>query len=220
VHIGSQLLDLKATRKAILIMGALARKTKLPLEFLDVGGGLGVPYHPDEVKKVPAIADYMKLVHEALEEGYFQHFKKRPATRVAFEPGRRIIAQTGALVMSVLRTKLSEKERFMMVDGGMNDFMRPTLYGAFHALVPVKKSSAKAVPTHVVGPICETSDCFATGRPLPPLKPSELLVLADTGAYGYSMGSNYNLRGRPAELLVNGDDVRVINKAQPYEELR
>lgn len=221
VHIGSQLLDLKATKKAIHVLGTLARKLPHPPEFLDVGGGLGVAYHPKEMIKLPSIATYMALVAQSLEESFFAHYKKRPTTRVAFEPGRRIVAQTGVLVMSVLRTKVSEKERFMVVDGGMNDFMRPTLYDAFHALLPVKKTSSKAIPTHVVGPICETSDCFATGRPMPPLKSGELLVLADAGAYGYSMGSNYNLRGRPAELLLTGEgDVRVINPAQAYEELR
>lgn len=221
IHIGSQLLDLKATKKAIMIMGELARKLPNTPEFLDVGGGLGVAYHPSEVAKLPAIADYMKLVSDALEKSFFSHYKQRPETRVAFEPGRRIVAQTGVLVMSVLRTKVSEKERFMIVDGGMNDFMRPTLYDAFHALVPVKKPVGKGVPTHVVGPICETSDCFATGRPMPKMKNGELLVLSDTGAYGYSMGSNYNLRGRPAELLVSGEgEIKVINPAQSYDELR
>lgn len=224
VHIGSQLLDLKATEEAIKVMGTLARKLSPdPIEFLDVGGGLGVAYHPDEVKKLPAISDYMKIVARALESSYYSHFKTKPQTRVVFEPGRRIIAKAGFFVMSVLRQKVSEDQRFMIVDGGMNDFMRPSLYDAYHGLLAVDepKTNAKKIPTHVVGPICETSDCFGHHRPMPPLKTGDKVVLADTGAYGFSMGSNYNLRGKPLELLVTGKkNVKVINKAQKYKELK
>lgn len=222
VHIGSQLLDLKATENAIMTMGSLAVSLKTPLEFLDVGGGLGVAYHPDEQKKLPATSEYMKRVAQALEKSYYTKFKTRPQTRVVFEPGRRIIAKAGFFVMSVLRQKVSEDQRFVIVDGGMNDFMRPSLYDAFHDLVPVKKpKTSKKVASHIVGPICETSDCFGHHRPLPPLKNGDLIVLADAGAYGFSMGSNYNLRGKPAELLVSGTGkIDLINKAQTYEELK
>ncbi len=224
VHIGSQLLDLKATADAIKVMGSLSRKLpQKTLEFLDVGGGLGVAYHPDEAKKLPTTAAYMKVVARALEESYYSHFKLRPKTRVVFEPGRRIVAKAGFFVMSVLRQKISEDQRFLIVDGGMNDFMRPSLYDAYHGLVTVDepKKTAKKLPTHVVGPICETSDCFGHHRPMPPLKTDDKIVLADTGAYGFSMGSNYNLRGKPLELLVTGKkSIKVINKAQKYKELK
>jgi diaminopimelate decarboxylase len=221
VHIGSQLLDLKATKDAIITMGTLARKLPHVLEFLDVGGGLGVAYHPDEAKKLPSTEKYMSLVASALHEAYFKHFKTTPETRVVFEPGRRIVAKAGFFVMSVLRQKVSEDQRFLIVDGGMNDFMRPSLYDAFHDLIPVKEAKGKKLPTHVVGPICESSDCFAHGRPMPTLKTGDLVVLSDAGAYGFSMGSNYNLRGKPTELLVTGEGkVKVVNVAQSYEELR
>ncbi len=222
VHIGSQLLDLKATKTAIEVMGALATKLPQQPEFLDVGGGLGVAYHPDELKKLPATADYMSTVAKALEASYYSKFRSRPATRVVFEPGRRIVAKAGFFVMRVLRRKISEDQRFVIVDGGMNDFMRPSLYDAYHGLVPARRStSTKKYPTHVVGPICETSDCFAHHRPLPDLKAQDLLVLCDTGAYGHSMASNYNLRGKPAEVLITGEsEIRLINPAQRYEELR
>ena len=221
VHIGSQLLDLKATAKAIKIMGELARKLPVTLEFLDVGGGLGIAYQAEEHKKVPAIADYMKIVAKSLHESYYSHFKTHPGTRVVFEPGRRIVAKTGVFVMKVLRQKVSDDQRFVIVDGGMNDMMRPAVYGAYHELIPVKKPvGSKKLDTHVVGPICESTDCFAHCM-MPPLKSGDLLVLADAGAYGYSMGSNYNLRGRPLELLVTGEnEVRIINQVQSYEELR
>lgn len=217
IHIGSQLLDLKATKKAIAALCDVALKTKAPLEFLDVGGGLGVDYHPTETAKLPSIETYMKLVATTLEQSFYQKTDLEP--RVVFEPGRRIIAKAGIFVMKVLRNKVSENNRFVIVDGGMNDFMRPSLYGAYHGLTPVKEAKATE-KCHVVGPICETSDCFGSDRLLPKLKADDLLVLEDTGAYGYSMGSNYNLRGRPLELLIkkNGK-IKVINKAQDYREL-
>ncbi len=217
IHIGSQLLDLKATEKAIVKLCEAALLMPNNLEFLDVGGGLGVDYHPDETKKMPGIQTYMDLVHKIFEKHYYA-YRSKPI-RAVFEPGRKISAKAGILVMSVLRNKVSEDNNFLIVDGGMNDFMRPSLYGAFHDLVPVKKAAAKK-SYHVVGPICETSDCFGSGRKLPIMKPDDLIVLADTGAYGYSMGSNYNLRGRPTEVLVqtNGK-LTVVNKAQSYEDL-
>jgi diaminopimelate decarboxylase len=224
VHIGSQLLDLKATQDAIMVMGELARKLpQSDLEFLDVGGGLGVAYHPDELQKLPTTAKYMKVVSDALDKSYYKHFKVKPSTRVVFEPGRRIIAKAGFFVMSVLRQKISDDQRFLIVDGGMNDFMRPSLYDAYHGLLTFKEvtEKKKLVPTHVVGPICETSDCFGHHRLLPVLKTGDKIILTDTGAYGFSMGSNYNLRGKPLELLVTGKkDVQIINKAQKYEDLK
>ncbi len=217
VHIGSQLLDLKATGQAIKRLSEIALKTNIPLEFLDVGGGLGVDYHPDESKRMPQISEYMNLVAKHLQQHFYSKTDLRP--RVVFEPGRRIVAKAGIFVMSVLRNKVSENNHFLIVDGGMNDFMRPAIYGAYHGLMPVKEAKNE-VRCHVVGPICETTDCFASDRDLPKLKSGDHLVLADTGAYGYSMGSNYNLRGRPLELLVKKNkELKVVNKPQKYEEL-
>jgi diaminopimelate decarboxylase len=217
VHIGSQLLDLKATKKAIIKLSEVALATKSPLEFLDVGGGLGVDYHPDESEKLPAITDYMSLVASTLNKSFYSKTELRP--RVIFEPGRRIVAKAGIFVMKVLRNKVSENNHFVIVDGGMNDFMRPSLYGAYHGLLTVKEGRADQV-CHVVGPICETSDCFGSNRLMPPMKSGDLLVLCDTGAYGFSMGSNYNLRGRPLELLIDRKKkLKIVNKAQAYEEL-
>lgn len=217
VHIGSQLLDLKATKKALAIMCDVALKTKQPLEFLDVGGGLGVDYHPDETKRLPQISDYMTLVSDALNKHFYEKSDLKP--RVVFEPGRRIVAKAGIFVMKVLRNKVSEDNHFVIVDGGMNDFMRPSLYGAYHGLLPVKESKATTT-CHIVGPICETTDCFASNRLMPVLKSGDLLVILDTGAYGFSMGSNYNLRGRPTEVLVSKNkQLKIVNKAQDYSEL-
>lgn len=217
VHIGSQLLDLKATKKAVVKLCEVALKTKQPVEFLDVGGGLGVDYHPDESKKLPMISDYMRIIAETLNKNFYAKTDLRP--RVVFEPGRRIIAKAGIFVMKVLRNKISENNHFVIVDGGMNDFMRPSLYGAYHGLMPVKEGKATE-PCHIVGPICETTDCFGSNRLMPPLANGDLLVLLDTGAYGFSMGSNYNLRGRPLELLIGKNKkLKVVNKAQDYSDL-
>jgi diaminopimelate decarboxylase len=218
IHIGSQLLDLKATKKAIMKLSEVALKTKAPLEFLDVGGGLGVDYHPDESRKLPSISDYMNLVSSTLNKSFYSKSEHRP--RVVFEPGRRIIAKAGIFVMKVIRNKISENNHFVIVDGGMNDFVRPSLYSAYHELLPLKQGKAE-IPCHIVGPICETSDCFGSNRLMPPLRSGDYLVLCDTGAYGYSMGSTYNLRGRPQELLLSKNQkLKVINKAQNYKELR
>ncbi|MGE3608490.1 MAG: diaminopimelate decarboxylase [Bacteriovoracaceae bacterium] len=217
VHIGSQLLDLRATKRAVKKLCEVAVKINLPLEFLDVGGGLGVDYHPDESHKLPSLDHYMKLIAQTIKVNYPNDKNHRP--RIVFEPGRRIVAKAGIFVMSVLRNKVSENNHFLIVDGGMNDFMRPSLYGAYHGLIPVKEAKATK-NCSVVGPICETSDCFGENRLLPPMKAGELLILKDTGAYGFSMGSNYNLRGRPLELLVQKNKkIRVINKSQKYHEL-
>jgi diaminopimelate decarboxylase len=218
IHIGSQLLDLSATKKAIVRLCEVALQTHSQLEFLDVGGGLGVDYHPDESAKLPSVDTYMQLVADTLEKHFYAKSQLRP--RVVFEPGRRIVARAGIFVMSVIRNKCSEDNRFVIVDGGMNDFMRPSLYEAYHGILPVIKAPQTEL-SHVVGPICETSDCFGSGRKLPKLQSGDLLVLQDTGAYGYSMGSNYNLRGRPLELLVKQKSlkIKIINKAQAYPEL-
>lgn len=217
IHIGSQLLDLKATKKAIQRLCEVGLKTGEPLEFLDVGGGLGIDYHPSETKKLPTIESYMQIVAETLNKHFYSKSELKP--NVVFEPGRRITGKAGIFVMKVLRNKVSEDNLFVVVDGGMNDVMRPSLYGAFHDLIPVKEAKATK-SSHVVGPICETSDCFGSGRMLPPMKAGDLMILKDAGAYGYSMGSNYNLRGRPLELLLDKKKkLKVINKAQDYSEL-
>jgi diaminopimelate decarboxylase len=217
IHIGSQLLDLKATKKALITLCDVAFKTKAPLEFLDAGGGLGVDYHPSEKQRLPSIETYMKLVAKTLDDHFYKKSDLKP--RVVFEPGRRIVAKAGIFVMQVLRNKISEDNHFVIVDGGMNDFMRPSLYGAYHGVIPVKEAKA-TTNCHVVGPICETSDCFGSDRKLPALKGGDLLVLQDTGAYGYSMGSNYNLRGRPAEVLISKKNkLKLINKGQDYKDL-
>lgn len=212
IHIGSQLTDLSATKEAIKILCETANKLKTPLEFIDVGGGLGVNYKRDEIV-APSVKTYMELVSKTIAENL--NYK----VKVVFEPGRRISASSGYFVTSVLRSKTSEDCQFLIVDGGMNDFVRPSLYDAYHEIYPSRQSTKK-IKMDIVGPICETADCFAHNRFLPKLKTDDFIVIADTGAYGFTMSSNYNLRSRPIELLITKNQrIKLINKRQKLEEL-
>lgn len=206
VHIGSQLTELEASLEAFEKLSACANSLDHNLEFLDVGGGLGVNYAGDEA---PGIDAYMDIVKKGLASAKPQ--------KVIFEPGRRIVAQSGMLVTSVIRNKKSEDCHFLIVDGGMNDFVRPSLYGAFHEIYEGIRSEEK-VKTDIVGPICETADCFGESRSLSPLKAGDLLIISHTGAYGYSMASHYNLRKKPIELMIGKNhQIEVVNNQIGYE---
>lgn len=206
VHIGSQLTELEASREAFEKLAACANSLDHDLEFLDVGGGLGVNYAGDEA---PGIDAYMKVVKEGLSAA--------GPKKVVFEPGRRIVAQSGMLVTSVIRNKKSEDCHFLIVDGGMNDFVRPSLYGAYHEIYEGIRTEHK-VKTDIVGPICETADCFGESRELSEMVSGDLLAISHTGAYGYSMASHYNLRKKPIELMIDKDHrIKVINNQIGYE---
>lgn len=206
VHIGSQLTELEASLEAFKKLADCANALPQELDFLDVGGGLGVNYAGDEA---PGIMDYMNIVKEGL--------KSANPKKVVFEPGRRIVAQSGMLITSVIRNKSSEECNFLIVDGGMNDFVRPSLYGAFHEIYEGTTSTNK-IKTDIVGPICETADCFGESRNLAKMHMGDLLAISHTGAYGYSMASHYNLRKKPIELLINEDNkIEVINEQIGYE---
>lgn len=191
VHIGSQLTELGATGEAVKALCHCAKKLPFKLKFLDVGGGLGVNYEKDN--KAPELSDYMALIKENIELDY--------PVEVVFEPGRRIAASAGVFLSKVIRTKKSEDCRFLIIDGGMNDFARPSLYQAYHEIYPGIESD-KTFSTDIVGPICETADCFGESRMMPELKSGDFIAIADTGAYGFSMSSNYNMREKPKEVLL------------------
>jgi len=214
VHIGSQLLDFEATGKAVERACKLLREIDQPFHFLDVGGGLGVDYAPTEraPKGVDRLDDYMKIVSENVHRHLIKPKIVGEDFRVLFEPGRSIVARAGLFITKVLRTKDSGANHFVIVDGGMNDFGRTSLYGAYHEILPFKKTAKAVRKTTVVGPICETADCFASGRKLLPMKENEFLAVADTGAYGFSMSSHYNLRNLPKEyLLTPSGDIQDIS---------
>ncbi len=205
IHIGSQLTDFKATRKAVKEVCALAKAAPKKLEFIDFGGGLGVDYKNRD--KTYKLDEYMHSIAEGLfdsELGY------KP--RVLFEPGRFISASAGVFVTKVIRTKQSDKIFFAIVDGGMNDFVRTSLYSAYHKIIPVIENENKVTPTEIVGPICETSDSFASGRKIQKLQTNDLIVVCDTGAYGHSMSSTYNMRRRPTEITISSHNELIVHE--------
>lgn len=199
IHIGSQLTDLKATVAAIKELSALALGIEIPLEFLDVGGGLGIDYTDLERTKLASIETYMKTVSAALEKYYYSKTDHTP--RVLFEPGRILVGKMGVLVSRVVRSKTSDKCHFTIIDAGMNDLIRPALYEAHHEVLPETKIK-KLITTDIVGPICETSDCFGSKVKLPALSSGDLVVINNAGAYGHTMASRYNERELAAEVFI------------------
>ncbi len=199
IHIGSQLTDMKATVAAIKELSNLALTIDHPLEFLDVGGGLGIDYTDEERTKLASIDYYMKIVSDALQQFYYSKVDNCP--RIVFEPGRILVGKMGVLVSRVVRTKTSDNCHFTIIDAGMNDLIRPALYEAHHEVLPETKSS-KMITTDIVGPICETSDCFGSKRKLPSMKTGDLLVIDNAGAYGHTMASRYNEREIASEVLL------------------
>ncbi|MBE2223113.1 MAG: diaminopimelate decarboxylase [Anaerolineae bacterium] len=210
-HIGSQIVDVAPFVEAAHFIADLATELKsegINLHYLDIGGGLGIDY---EGKGSPAIAEWLTAVSQPITNAGFP---------VVVEPGRSIIGPTGLLLTQIVYTKQQGDKHFTIVDAGMNDLLRPTLYNAHHPIQPVKQpTETNAQITNIVGPICETGDSLAKERPLSPTEAGEYLAILQAGAYGFAMGSNYNGRLRPAEVLVNGDDFTIIRKRQRYENL-
>lgn len=212
IHIGSQILEprpFKAAIKRALEVVKEARGKGIPIDTLNIGGGLGIIYNKE---KPQTPAAYAKVVLPLL---------KSSGLRVILEPGRYIVGNSGILLTRVLYLKESHGRRFAIVDAGMNDLIRPSLYGAFHLIQPVvkPKGKARAVRTDVVGPVCESGDFLAQNRPLPPVKPGDLLAVMSAGAYGFVMASNYNARPKPAEVMVYGDIWTVTRARESYNDL-
>ena len=215
-HIGSQL------TKTAPFTDAIARLTELVLELdrggirlreLDVGGGLGIDYGKDGDAPPPSPGEYGAAVRAALAP------VMSLGVRLVCEPGRVIVGNAGALVTRVLYRKRNDVKHFTIVDAAFNDLMRPSLYGAYHPMRPVRRTDRAAQVTDVVGPICETGDFLARDRDLPALEPGELLAIGAAGAYGFSMASNYNTRPRAAEVLVSGDGYQVIRDRETVDQL-
>jgi diaminopimelate decarboxylase len=212
VHIGSQLIDLTPFRDAFTLVAALVTELRSrghDITRLDLGGGLGVPYR-NEVP--PAPADYAAMVKETV--GHL-------GARLVFEPGRLIAANAGILLTRVLYVKTGDTKTFVVVDAGMNDLIRPTLYDAWHTIVPVTEAAAgmPKVAVDVVGPVCETGDIFAANRPLPLPRAGDLLAIRSAGAYGAVMASSYNSRPLLPEVMVREAEFSVIRPRQTLEQL-
>jgi diaminopimelate decarboxylase len=224
LHIGSPIYDVKpyvdAITKANALIDRLTKKGHR-IEWLDMGGGFAVNYKNPE-QALP-VTEHAKALVPLL--------KGKPY-KLAIEPGRYISGNAGIVLTKVLYRKQGGEKRFVIVDAGMNDLIRPTLYDAYHFIWPVKPDERNVPATRdedlvpadgetvdIVGPICESGDYLAKGRPLPPTKRGDLLAVFTAGAYGFAMSSNYNNRPRAAEVLVDGDTYTVIRRRETYEDL-
>ena len=211
-HIGSQLTEVAPFRdsleKVLNLIGQL-RAAGIDLTHLDLGGGLGIRYSKEETPPVPG----------ELASGLLPLLKKVSGLTVIVEPGRSIIGNAGVLLTKCLYRKKTGEKNFIIVDAGMNDLLRPSLYGAFHEILPARKERRGSQVADVVGPICESGDFLARDRRLPIVKEGEILCVMGAGAYGYSMSSNYNSRPRAAEVMVDGGSHHPVRKRETYKDL-
>jgi diaminopimelate decarboxylase len=181
------------------------REQGYDIRYIDAGGGLGISYDGAQESFEKQIASYARAVVSPLR-GLKLH--------LLLEPGRSIVGPAGVLLTRVLYRKTNNRKRFLIVDAAMNDLLRPSLYGAYHEIVPVNRTPHETEITDVVGPICETGDFFARDRKLPVVSEGDLLAILDVGAYGSVLGSNYNTRGRAAEVLVDGAKGKLIRRRE------
>ncbi len=212
VHIGSQISDVGSFQAALERVADLVRglrKQGHDIRYIDAGGGLGISYEGAQRSFDKQIAAYARAVLAPLR-GLKLH--------LLLEPGRAIVGPAGVLLTRVLYRKTNRRKRFLIVDAAMNDLLRPSLYGAYHEIVPVGRETRQTETTDVVGPICETGDFFARDRRLPVVGEGDLLAILDVGAYGSVLGSNYNTRGRAAEVLVDGAKARVIRRRESLQD--
>jgi diaminopimelate decarboxylase len=218
-HIGSQLLDdaplLEALDKLIELIDTLALDG-IHLHHLDVGGGLGIDYGTGDNAPV-AIGDYVGRVFARVDAWRAEKYEGKPI-KVIFEPGRSIVGNTGVLLMSVEFLKPGEEKNFCVIDAAMNDMARPALYQAWMDVKPLVPRDGATVKYDLVGPVCESGDWLARDRELA-VEPGDVLAMMAAGAYGFTMASNYNTRGRAAEVLVDGDKVHLIRRRENPAEL-
>ena len=210
IHIGSQIITstpfITAIQKVIAFIETL-KKEGIKLEYLDIGGGLGIIYK-DETPQTAQ--DFANAILPFLEKAEL---------KIVMEPGRFIVGNAGIFVTKLLYMKDNGFKKFYIVDGGMNDLIRPSLYNAYHSIVPVKQTNTSLDKFDVVGPICESGDFFAKERILPQLKKGDLLAIMSAGAYGYVMSSNYNVRCRVPEIFVKGKKFAITRKRETFEDL-
>ena len=209
VHIGSQILDHKPYEKMLNVVDKIIKKSNHKFEFVDLGGGMGISYEKNDKK-----LSYKKY-NIAIKK-----FLKNHSSKIIFEPGRSIVGNIGSLITKVIYIKENNKKDFIILDAAMNDLMRPALYGAKHKTLPAIKTNQISKKVYeFVGPICESTDKFTTLKKFQKLKEKDLVVMCDVGAYGMSLSSNYNVRAKPAEILIKGSKINVIKKRQKLKEL-
>jgi len=210
-HIGSQLLNTAPVFEAVDRVLALIERLRemgLPIQEVDLGGGLGVAYTAEET--APSIGDFVRALCSRVT-GRGLH--------ITIEPGRSIVGAAGILLTRVLYRKTTGDKEFVIVDAAMNDLIRPALYGAHHEILPVRQGVERTIVADVVGPVCESGDFLARGRTMPEALPGDLLAICTAGAYGFAQASNYNSRPRPAEIMVEGSAWKVIRERETYEDL-
>ena len=209
VHIGSQILDYKPYEKMLKVIDRIVKKCKYNFEFIDLGGGMGISYE-DKNKKL----NYKK--YSTAIKKFLRNYK----SKIIFEPGRSIVGNISSLIAKVIYVKESDNKDFIILDAAMNDLMRPALYGAKHKTLPsIKTNKISKKIYEFVGPICESTDKFITLKKFQKLKEKDFIVMLDVGAYGMSLSSNYNLRPKPAEILIKGSKINVIKKRQKLIDL-
>jgi diaminopimelate decarboxylase len=209
VHIGSQILDHRPYEKMLNVIDKILKKTKHKFEFIDLGGGMGITYEKNS--KELAYEKYNLAIKK---------FIKNYKSKIIFEPGRSIVGSIGILISKIIYIKKSEKKDFVILDAAMNDLMRPALYGANHKTLPVfKKKQISGKAYEFVGPICESTDKFTNLKKFQKLEEKDLIVMCDVGAYGMSLSSNYNVRPKPPEILVQGSKINVLKKRQKLTDL-
>ena len=204
VHIGSQILNDTPFKETLSVMSKLIKELRLNLKYVDLGGGFGINYTNKE--KPINLNNYSKLV---------ENFSKKLDCKIIFEPGRSIIGNTGLLISKIQFIKKGANKNFIILDAGMNDFMRPALYDAFHQIIPVSKNSAKTKgKIEFVGPICESTCKFGIYKNYQKINENDFIAITNVGAYGSSLSSNYNTRPLIAEILINKNKLRYIRKKQ------
>ena len=209
VHIGSQILDHSPYQKTLKVIDKIIRKSRHKFEYVDLGGGMGIDYEHKNLK-----LDFKKYSQNIL------NFIKKNNCKIIFEPGRSIIGDTAILITKIIYIKEGYKKDFIIIDAAMNDLMRPALYGAKHRIIPSKKIKRISKKVYeFVGPICESTDTFASMKKFQQLKENDFLVICDVGAYGTSLASNYNVRPKPVEILIKGSKIQIIKKRQKLSEL-
>ena len=209
-HIGSQLTDVSPFRDAAERLAGLIERIRslgLAINVVDIGGGLGINYD-DEFP--PSPAEWAQMIVPIF---------KNTGCRLIIEPGRSIVGNAGVLITRVLYIKSNEEKTFIIVDAGMNDLLRPALYGSYHAVVPVEENSKERRVVDVVGPICESGDFIAKDRELAMPEEGDLLAIMSAGAYCMTMSSNYNSRPRAAEIMVSGNEAKLVTKRETYDSI-
>ena len=209
-HIGSQLIDVSPYKEAAELLSDLIEEVRsigINLRFVDIGGGLGIQYHDENP---PDPSDWAQMIGPVI---------KKTGCRLIIEPGRSMVGNACVLITRVLYVKKNEDKTFVIVDAGMNDIIRPSLYGSYHGVVPVIEQKAEKRIVDIVGPICESGDFIAKDREIPMPAEGDYLAVLSSGAYVMAMASNYNSRPRAAEILVDSDKISLASKRETYEDI-